>query len=152
MGIRKLKPTTPGQRHKVIGAFDKITASTPEKSLVVGKKSTGGRNNTGKMTMRYLGGGHKQKYRFIDFKRNKDGIPATVKSIEYDPNRTSRIALFITQTGQRAISSLRTDWKLAKQWFQVAKPLLRLVILCRWQIFPLVLFFTTLSKSTGRTY
>ena len=60
MGIRKLKPTTPGQRHKVIGAFDKITASTPEKSLVVGKKSTGGRNNTGKMTMRYIGGGHKQ--------------------------------------------------------------------------------------------
>ena len=76
MGIRKLKPTTPGQRHKVIGAFDKITASTPEKSLVVGKKSTGGRNNTGKMTMRYIGGGHKQKYRIIDFKRNKDGIPA----------------------------------------------------------------------------
>ena len=70
MGIRKLKPTTPGQRHKVIGAFDKITASTPEKSLVVGKKSTGGRNNTGKMTMRYIGGGHKQKYRIIDFKRN----------------------------------------------------------------------------------
>ena len=61
MGIRKLKPTTPGQRHKVIGAFDKITASTPEKSLVVGKKSTGGRNNTGKMTMRYIGGGHKTK-------------------------------------------------------------------------------------------
>ena len=75
MGIRKLKPTTPGQRHKIIGAFDKITASTPEKSLVVGKKSTGGRNNTGKMTMRYIGGGHKQKYRIIDFKRNKK-IPA----------------------------------------------------------------------------
>ena len=71
MGVRKLKPTPPGQRHKVIGAFDKITASTPEKSLVVGKKSTGGRNNTGKMTMRYIGGGHKQKYRFIDFKRSK---------------------------------------------------------------------------------
>ena len=72
MGIRKLKPTTPGQRHKVIGAFDKITASTPEKSLVVGKKSTGGRNNTGKMTMRYIGGGHKQKvqnYRFQEKQR-----------------------------------------------------------------------------------
>ena len=124
MGIRKLKPTTPGQRHKVIGAFDKITASTPEKSLVVGKKSTGGRNNTGKMTMRYIGGGHKQKYRIIDFKRNKDGIPATVKSIEYDPNRSSRIAL-LYYAEQRAISSLRTDWKLAKQWFQVATPLLR---------------------------
>ena len=102
MGIRKLKPTTPGQRHKVIGAFDKITASTPEKSLVVGKKSTGGRNNTGKMTMRYIGGGHKQKYRFIDFKRNKDGIPATVKSIEYDPNRTSRIALLYYADGAKS--------------------------------------------------
>lgn len=102
MGIRKLKPTTPGQRHKVIGAFDKITASTPEKSLVVGKRSTGGRNNTGKMTMRYIGGGHKQKYRFIDFKRNKDGIPATVKSIEYDPNRSSRIALLYYADGAKS--------------------------------------------------
>jgi large subunit ribosomal protein L2 len=102
MGIRKLKPTTPGQRHKVIGAFDKITASTPEKSLVVGKKRTGGRNNTGKMTMRYIGGGHKQKYRLIDFKRSKDGIPATVKSIEYDPNRTSRIALLYYADGAKS--------------------------------------------------
>ena len=102
MGIRKLKPTTPGQRHKVIGAFDKITASTPEKSLVTGKRSTGGRNNTGKMTMRYIGGGHKQKYRIIDFKRNKDGIPATVKSIEYDPNRSSRIALLYYADGAKS--------------------------------------------------
>ena len=102
MGIRKLKPTTPGQRHKVIGAFDKITASTPEKSLVVGKKSTGGRNNTGKMTMRYIGGGHKRRYRIIDFKRNKDGIPATVKSIEYDPNRSSRIALLYYADGAKS--------------------------------------------------
>ena len=106
MGIRKLKPTTPGQRHKVIGAFDKITASTPEKSLVVGKKSTGGRNNTGKMTMRYIGGGHKQKYRIIDFKRNKDGIPATVKSIEYDLTVHLVSLCCIMRTEQRAISSL----------------------------------------------
>ena len=102
MAIRKLKPTTPGQRHKIIGAFDTITASTPEKSLVTGKKSSGGRNNTGKMTMRYLGGGHKQKYRLIDFKRRKDGIPATVKSIEYDPNRTSRIALLYYTDGEKS--------------------------------------------------
>ena len=102
MGIRKLKPTTPGQRHKVIGAFDKITASTPEKSLVVGKKSTGGRNNTGKMTMRYIGGGHKQKYRIIDFKRRKDDIPAIVVSIEYDPNRTANIALISYADGEKA--------------------------------------------------
>lgn len=99
MGIRKLKPTSPGQRHKIIGAFDKITASTPEKSLVVGKKKSGGRNNTGKMTMRYIGGGHKRRYRLIDFKRTKDGVPATVKSIEYDPNRTSRIALLYYADG-----------------------------------------------------
>ena len=101
MGIRKLKPTTPGQRHKVIGAFDKITASTPEKSLVVGKKSTGGRNNTGKMTMRYLGGGHKQKYRIIDFKRNKDNIPGKVATIEYDPNRSANIALINYVDGEK---------------------------------------------------
>ena len=82
MAVRKFKPTTPGQRHKVIGTFEEITAVVPEKSLVTGKRSTGGRNNDGKMTMRYRGGGHKRKFRFIDFKRNKDGIPATVKSIE----------------------------------------------------------------------
>jgi len=102
MGIRKLKPTTPGQRHKIIGVFDKITASTPEKSLVVGLKKSGGRNNTGKMTVRHVGGGHKRKYRLIDFKRNKDGIPATVKSIEYDPNRTSRIALLYYADGEKS--------------------------------------------------
>lgn len=101
MGIRKLKPTTPGQRHKIIGAFDTITKSAPEKSLIVGKRKSGGRNNTGKMTMRYIGGGHKQKYRFIDFKRTKDGIPATVKSIEYDPNRSARIALLYYADGAK---------------------------------------------------
>lgn len=102
MGIRKLKPTTPGQRHKIIGDFSDITAHTPEKSLVVGKCKSGGRNNTGKMTMRYIGGGHKRRYRFIDFKRTKDGIPATVKSIEYDPNRSSRIALLYYADGEKA--------------------------------------------------
>ncbi len=101
MAIRKLKPTTPGQRHKIIGAFSEITASTPEKSLVVGKNKSGGRNNDGKMTMRYLGGGHRQKYRLIDFKRNKDGIPATVKTIEYDPNRSARIALLFYVDGAK---------------------------------------------------
>ena len=93
MAVRKFKPTTPGQRHKIIGTFEEVTARVPEKSLVVGKKSTGGRNNQGKMTMRYLGGGHKRAYRIIDFKRNKDGVPAVVKTIEYDPNRSARIAL-----------------------------------------------------------
>ena len=101
MGIRKLKPTTPGQRHKVIGAFETITSSTPEKSLVKGMRKTGGRNNVGKMTMRYIGGGHKRKYRVIDFKREKDGVPAVVKTIEYDPNRSARIALLFYADGEK---------------------------------------------------
>ena len=104
MAVRKFKPTTPGQRHKIIGTFEEITASVPEKSLVCGKKSTGGRNTTGKMTVRYIGGGHKQMYRFIDFKREKDGVPAVVKTIEYDPNRSARIALlYYADGGKRYI-------------------------------------------------
>jgi large subunit ribosomal protein L2 len=101
MAVRKLRPTTPGQRHKVIGTFDTITANAPEKSLVVGGSKSGGRNHDGKMTMRYLGGGHKKKYRVIDFKRNKDGVPATVKEIEYDPNRSARIALLYYADGEK---------------------------------------------------
>ena len=101
MAVRKLKPVTPGQRHKVIGTFEDITASVPEKSLVYGKRSTGGRNNTGKMTVRYRGGGHKRKYRLIDFKREKDGVPAVVKTIEYDPNRSARIALLFYADGEK---------------------------------------------------
>ena len=102
MAVRKLKPTTPGQRHKIIGVFDNITARTPEKSLTVGKGATGGRNNEGHLTMRYLGGGHKRRFRFIDFKGNKDGVPARVKSIEYDPNRSARIALLYYVDGSKA--------------------------------------------------
>jgi len=101
MAVRKLKPTTPGQRHKIIGAFDSITSSTPEKSLLKPLKKSGGRNHSGKMTMRYLGGGHKRKYRVIDFKRNKDGVEANVESIQYDPNRSSRIALLIYADGEK---------------------------------------------------
>ena len=101
MAVRKFKPTTPGQRHKIIGTFEEITASVPEKSLVFGKLATGGRNNQGRMTARYIGGGHKKKFRIIDFKRNKDGVPATVKTIEYDPNRTARIALVFYADGEK---------------------------------------------------
>lgn len=101
MAVRKFKPMTPGQRHKIIGTFDDITTSTPEKSLVTSLKSTGGRNNTGKMTMRYIGGGHKRQYRIIDFMRNKDGMTATVKTIEYDPNRSARIALVVYADGEK---------------------------------------------------
>ena len=101
MALKKFKPTTSSQRFKVISAFDEITTSKPEKSLLEPKKRSGGRNNQGKMTMRYLGGGHKQKYRIIDFKRDKEGVPATVKSIEYDPNRTARIALLFYTDGEK---------------------------------------------------
>ena len=101
MAVRKFNPTTPGQRHKIIGTFDAITTNAPEKSLVFGKAQTGGRNHVGKMTMRYLGGGHKRKFRVIDFKREKDGIPATVKTIEYDPNRSARIALLFYADGEK---------------------------------------------------
>ncbi len=101
MAVRKLKPTTPGQRHKIIGAFDTITSSTPEKSLLRPLKKSGGRNNSGKMTMRYIGGGHKRRYRVIDFKRNKDGVNAIVESIQYDPNRSSRIALLAYADGEK---------------------------------------------------
>ena len=101
MGVRKLKPTTPGQRHKIVSDFSDITKATPEKSLLVTKKRSGGRNSQGRMTMRHLGGGHKKKYRIVDFKRDKFGIPATVKSIEYDPNRTARIALLYYADGEK---------------------------------------------------
>ena len=92
---------TPGQRFKVDNDYAAVTTSKPEKSLLVPKKRSGGRNNSGKMTMRYIGGGHKQQYRIVDFKRDKDGIPATVKSIEYDPNRTAFIALLQYADGEK---------------------------------------------------
>ncbi len=101
MALKKYKPTTPGQRFKLISAFDDITTQKPEKSLLAPMKNSGGRNNEGKMTMRYLGGGHKQRYRIIDFKRDKEGIPGKVKSIEYDPNRTARIALINYADGEK---------------------------------------------------
>ena len=101
MALKKYKPVTPGQRNKVISTFDEITTSTPEKSLLCPKPRTGGRNYSGKMTMRYRGGGHKKMYRFIDFRRDKDNIPATVKTIEYDPNRSARIALLCYADGEK---------------------------------------------------
>jgi large subunit ribosomal protein L2 len=101
MAVRKLKPITPGQRFRVVNGFDTLTTDKPEKSLLAPKNNSGGRNRQGKMTMRYIGGGHKQKYRIIDFKRAKDGIPSTVKSIEYDPNRTAFIALLSYADGEK---------------------------------------------------
>ena len=101
MSVRKLKPITSAQRFRVVNGFDAITTDKPEKSLLAPKKSTGGRNSQGKMTMRHVGGGHKKRYRIIDFKRHKEGIPAEVKSIEYDPNRTAFIALLNYQDGEK---------------------------------------------------
>ena len=101
MSVRKLKPITPGQRFRVVNGFDAMTTDKPEKSLLAPNKRSGGRNSQGKMTMRYIGGGHKRKYRIIDFKRDKSGIPAEVKSIEYDPNRTAFIALLNYQDGEK---------------------------------------------------
>ena len=101
MGVRKLKPTTPGQRHRSVNDFAVLSSVAPEKSLTVPNRRSGGRNNTGKMTMRYVGGGAKQRYRIVDFKREKFNIPATVKSIEYDPNRTAFIALLVYADGEK---------------------------------------------------
>ena len=101
MSVRKLKPITSAQRFRVVNGFDAITTDKPEKSLIAPHKKSGGRNSQGKMTMRYVGGGHKRRYRIIDFKRNKTGIPAEVKSIEYDPNRTAFIALLNYQDGEK---------------------------------------------------
>jgi len=101
MAVRKLKPVTPGQRNKIISAFDTLTKATPEKSLLQPLRKSGGRNVNGKRTMRYIGGGHKQMYRVVDFLREKDGMHATVKAIEYDPNRSSRIALLVYEDGEK---------------------------------------------------
>ena len=118
MAVKKFKPTTPGQRHKIIGVFKreeflgidaegkkivrKSTANAPENSLTVGKRSTGGRNSSGALSTRYRGGGHKRKLRLIDFKRNYDNVEAVVKSIEYDPNRSANIALLYYVDGSKA--------------------------------------------------
>ena len=101
MGIKKYKPTSPGRRGMTVSTFEEITTSTPEKSLLQPLKSKGGRNNQGRMTTRHQGGGHKQMYRLIDFKRDKDNIPAKVASIEYDPNRTANIALLNYADGEK---------------------------------------------------
>ena len=101
MSVKKLKPITPAQRFRIVNGFDAITTDKPEKSLLSPKKKTGGRNNKGKMTSRYIGGGHKKRYRVIDFKRNKFDVPSEVKSIEYDPNRSAFIALTEFEDGEK---------------------------------------------------
>ena len=101
MGIKHFKPTTPSRRHMTVSSFDEITTDKPEKSLVVPLQKKAGRNNQGKLTVRHQGGGHNRKYRLIDFKRNKDGIPGKVATIEYDPNRSANIALIHYVDGEK---------------------------------------------------
>ena len=101
MGVKKLKPTSPGRRFQTVSDFDTITKSSPEKSLLAPKTRSSGRNSYGRITSRHRGGGHKRRYRIIDFRRNKDGVPGKVASIEYDPNRNSRIALLHYVDGEK---------------------------------------------------
>ena len=101
MAIRKIKPTTPGQRFMTVSAYDEITCSTPEKSLLEDKRSKAGRNKQGRITVRHRGGGARRKYRIIDFKRDKDGVPAKVATVEYDPNRSANIALLHYADGEK---------------------------------------------------
>lgn len=117
MAVKKLRPVTPGQRFRVAPGFTEITSDTPEKSLLVSVKRSGGRNNTGRMTMRYMGGGHKKSMRLIDFKRDKYNIPATVKSVEYDPMRSARIALLYYADGTKT-------YIIAPEGIQVGQTLL----------------------------
>src|SRR5262245_63345528 len=102
MGVRRYKPTTPGRRGGSVQTFEEVTRSTPEKSLIAKGRKTGGRNNQSRITTRHHGGGHKRRYRIIDFKRTKDGVPAKVAAIEYDPNRSARIALLHYADGAKS--------------------------------------------------
>jgi large subunit ribosomal protein L2 len=101
MAIRKFNPVTPGQRFKIVNQNDELTGHRPEKSLLKASRRSGGRNNQGKMTMRYIGGGHRKKIRLVDFRRDKAGIPGTVKTIEHDPHRTANIALVVYADGEK---------------------------------------------------
>jgi large subunit ribosomal protein L2 len=121
MSVRKLKPITPGQRFKVVNGFDAITTGTPEKSLLVPLKKSGGRNGRGKMTMRNRGGGHKRRYRVIDFKRDKQDIAAEVKSIQYDPNRSAFIALVSYTDGEKRYIIAQNGLQVGQQVTSGAK-------------------------------
>ncbi len=116
MSIRTYKPTSPSRRAMTNSTFQEITCTTPEKSLLVSISKTGGRNNQGKITCRHIGGGHKRKYRIIDFKRNKDNIPGVIKTVEYDPNRNANICLIVYADGEKryilAPKDIKLGWKV----------------------------------------
>jgi len=120
MGIKKYKPTSPGLRGMTVSTFEEITKKTPEKSLTASLKKNAGRNNRGAITVRHKGGGERRRYRIIDFKRNKDGIPAKVASIEYDPNRTANIALLVYADGEKRYIIAPNDIKVGDQIFSGA--------------------------------
>ena len=101
MAVKRYKPTSPARRFMTVSAYNELSGDKPEKSLLHDKRKTGGRNNMGRITVRHIGGGNRIKYRIIDFKRNKDGVPATVKSIQYDPNRSANIALLAYADGEK---------------------------------------------------
>ena len=117
MAVKKFNPITPGLRTKIGNAFSELTTDKPEKSLLSPLKKTGGRNSVGRMTMRQKGGGHKRRYRIIDFRRDKDGIPAVVKTIEYDPNRSAFIVCWSTQMAKSGISLLLIKFRWAQPYF-----------------------------------
>ena len=117
MAIRKIKPNTPGQRFMTVSTYEEITCTTPERSLMESLKSNAGRNNKGRITVRHRGGGAKRQYRIIDFKRNKDNIPAKVATVEYDPNRSANIALLHYADGESVTSLLLTALRSAKPSF-----------------------------------
>src|SRR3989304_5129972 len=129
MGLKKFKPTSPGVRGKTILTFDEITKSTPEKSLVSSKKRFGGRNNNGRITADHKGGGHKKLYRQIDFKRDKMAIPAMVAAIEYDPNRTARIALLHYVDGEKRYIICPEGLKVGKSRWLGKRPHVRGVVM-----------------------
>src|SRR5256885_6593428 len=116
MGIRQFKPVTPATRFRSVSDFGEITKTTPEKSLLEPKRGTGGRNNKGHITSRYRGGGHKRQYRRIDFRREKFGVPAKVAAIEYDPNRTARIALLFYADGEKRSEERRVGKECRSRW------------------------------------
>lgn len=120
MGIKKYRPTTPGLRGMTVSTFEEITKTTPEKSLLAKKNSMAGRNNTGRITVRHQAGGEKQKYRIIDFKRNKDGIKAVVNAIEYDPNRSANIALLFYADGEKRYIIAPNGLKVGDELFSGA--------------------------------